>query len=112
LGGSPALNPFKSPSYPPRTHLLERGALEERLRSCDERILAAEQKLSTLGSDHRRADFERIYHQMVGARDQVAEAVRRLPMETGALYDEDKERYEQALQAFDRAWRRWDASGT
>lgn len=111
LRGSPALNPYRSPSYPPRTHLLERAALEESLRSCTERILAAEKKLSDLGSDPRRAELERIYHQLLGARDQVAEAVRRLPMETGALYEEDKERYEEAVHAFDRAWRRWDSAG-
>ena len=48
---------------------------------------------------------------MLGARDQVAETVRRLPLETGALYDEDKERYEDALAAFDRVYRRWEAVG-
>jgi hypothetical protein len=89
--------------------LLERAALEDSLRSCTERILTAERKLSVLGNDPRRAAFERIYHQMLGARDQVAETVRRLPLETGVLYHEDKERFEQALQAFDRVWRRWEA---
>jgi hypothetical protein len=110
LRGSPALSPYRSPSYPPGTHWLERAALEETLRSCTERILAAEKKLSDLGSDPRQADRERIYHQMLGACDQVAEAMRRLPMETGALYEEDKERFEEAVHAFDRAWRRWDSA--
>ena len=35
----------------------------------------------------------RLYHQMQGARDQVAEAVRRLPLEVGGLYHEDHERF-------------------
>jgi hypothetical protein len=110
LRGSPALSPYRSPSYPPRTHWLERAALEDHLRSCTERILAAEQKLSDLGGDPRRADLERIYHQLLGASDQVSEAVRRLPMETGPLYEEDKERLGEAVQAFDRLWRRWNSA--
>jgi len=108
--GAPAFSPYRSPTYPPRTHWLERAALEGRLGSCTERILAAEQKLSNLGSDPRRADLERMYHQLLGARDQVAEAVRRLPMETGPLYEEDQERLEEALQAFDRLWQRWNSA--
>src|SRR5581483_7019870 len=101
---SPSPNPYKSPTYPQRVHLHERGALEESLHSCEDRMQGVRQKLDTLGSHPRRADHERIYHQMLGARDQLAEAVRRLPLETGALYDEDKERYDQAVAAFDRAF--------
>jgi hypothetical protein len=47
---------------------------------------------------------------MLGACDQIAEAGRRLPLETGVLYEEDKERFAEAIQAFDRAWRRWDST--
>jgi hypothetical protein len=63
-----------------------------------------------LGSNPLRADFEPIDHPMRGARDQVAEALRRLPLEAGTLYAEDKERFEQAVQDFDRVWRQWEAS--
>jgi hypothetical protein len=108
-GVSPTANPYKSPTYPQRSHFHERGALEERLRSYEERIQAVRQDLDGLGSHPRRADYERIYHQMLGARDQIAEAIRRLPLETGALYDEDKERYEQAAAALERAFVRWEA---
>jgi hypothetical protein len=111
VSGLPAREPFKNPSYPQRVHFPERPALEERLRSCEEQLRTAEQRLSGLGSHPQRATFERLYHRMLGARDQVAEMVRRLPLEAGALYDEDKERYEQAVQAFDRTWRQWDAAG-
>jgi hypothetical protein len=106
-----ALDPFKNPSYPQRTHLLEREALEASLRSCEERLRTVQPKLAALGSDPRRGEFERTYHQMLGARDQIAETVRRLPLETGELYDEDKERFAQAVQAFDRVWRRWEGAG-
>ncbi len=109
--GSPARNPYKSPTYPQRVHFRERGTLEESLRSCEERIQAMRQKLDTLGNHPQREAYERIYHQMLGARDQIAETVRRLPLETGSLYDEDKERYEQAVAACNRAFGRWEAVG-
>ncbi len=34
-----------------------------------------------------------------------------MPMETGSLYDEDKERYEAAVAACERAFGHWDAIG-
>jgi hypothetical protein len=85
--------------------------LEERLRTCEERLLAARQKLDSLGHSPDRDGLERLYVQLLGARDQVAEAVRRLPLETGALYDEDRERYEEAVAAFERTYRRWESGG-
>jgi hypothetical protein len=103
--------PFKSPTYPPRVHFDERAELEQRLRSIEERIQAVRRKLDLLGNQPERAELERLYFQMLGARDQVAEEVRRLPLETGALYDEDKERYEEAVAAFERVYRRWEAGG-
>lgn len=103
--------PFKSPTYPPRVHFAERAEMEQTLSSIDERIQAARRKLETLGERPERARMDRILFQMLGARDQVAEAVRRLPLETGALYDEDRERYDQALAAFERTHRRWEAGG-
>lgn len=108
---SPALNPYKSPTYPPRVHLQEREALQKALVSCEERIRAIRLKLDTLASHPRRAEFERIYHQMLGARDQINETVRRLPLETGSLYDEDKERYAEAVAACERSYARWEALG-
>jgi hypothetical protein len=109
---SPAVNPFKNPTYPQRVHFHERAALEATLQSCNERVRAIDQKLAALSSHPRRAEFERSYHQLRGARDQLAEAVRRLPLETGTLYDEDKERFEQALAAFERVSRRLESGQT
>jgi hypothetical protein len=103
------LNPLKNPSYPQRTHLLERPRWQEVLRSCDDRIAQARQKLNVIGGSPGRAAFERLFAQMLGARDQVADAVRRLPLETGDLYEEDKHRVEQAVAALDRVFQRWDA---
>jgi hypothetical protein len=104
-----ALSPFKNPSYPPRVHFQERGALHEGLRSCEERLKKIGQRLDLLGNHPQKAAHERVYFQMLGARDQVADAIRRLPLETGALYDEDKERYEIAMAAFDRVYKSWDS---
>jgi hypothetical protein len=101
--------PWKNPSYPARTHWDERAALEQKLQLWDQKIGAAAQKLAVLGNAASRASHERIYHQMLGARDQLAEAVRRLPRETGALYHEDKERLAAAEAALQRLVQRWDA---
>jgi hypothetical protein len=101
--------PFKSPTYPPRTHFVERAELNERLRSIEERLQAVRRQLDADVGRPDRSGPERLYFQMLGARDQVAEAARRLPLETGALYDEDKERYTEALAAFERAYRRWES---
>jgi hypothetical protein len=105
------LDPYHNPTYPQRVHILERPELEKALRSCEERIVPVIKKLSALGNHPNRPTFERLYHQLLGARDQVAEAVRRIPLETGGLYREDKERFEQALAAFDRVLKRWVKAG-
>ena len=47
--------------------------------------------------------------QMIGARDQVADAAKRLPGECGDLYEEDQHRLHQAVAALDRIERQWKA---
>jgi hypothetical protein len=102
-------NPAKSPTYPQRVHFGERKELEERLWSWEEKIAAMRKKIATLGSHPLRSAYERLYHQMQGARDQMAEAIRRMPLETGTLYDEDRERLTNAEAALIRIVQRWDA---
>ncbi len=102
-------DPYKNPSYPQRVHLRERSHWQGVLKSCEDRIATARQKLSRLGNGPHQAVFERLYAQMLGARDQVADAVRRLPMETGDLYEEDRHRAEEAVAALDRVFQRWEA---
>ena len=106
-----AMDPAKNPSYPQRVHLTERQPLEEKLREWDEKIAAIGHKLAAMGSHPNRDAYERLYHQMQGARDQMAEAVRRMPLETGILYDEDRERLESAEAALSRLIQRWEAAG-
>jgi len=103
-----ASNPFENPSYPQRTHFAERAQLEETLRSCEQKISTVTGKLTALGNHPGRAAYERLFHQMQGARDQMADAVRRMPLETGDLYDEDHERFEAAVAALERLFQSWD----
>ena len=105
------VNPLKNPSYPQREHIHERAHWQGIVDSCEQRISSARQKLSVIASiSPGRAGFERLYAQMLGARDQVADAARRLPGETGDLYLEDRHRLEEAVAALDRVLRQWDAA--
>jgi hypothetical protein len=106
--GTRPADPFHNPSYPERTHLLDRAQLEIALRSCDERVKSALQKLNALRSHEQKSLYVRLYHQMQGACDQAAEAARRIPLEAGELYHEDQERFQQAMDALDRVWQRWE----
>ena len=102
-------NPLKNPSYPVRIHIGEKARWEEVLKTCEEKLTPARQKLKVLAANApERASFEKLYAQMLGARDQVAEAARRLPGEVGDLYEEDHHRLEQALAALDRVIKKWD----
>src|SRR5512135_522842 len=103
------VDPLKNPSYPQRVHIHERAHWQEILRRCEERIATARQKLDVIGDSPNRAAFERLYAQMLGARDQVADAARRLPGETGDLYEEDKHRLHEAVAALERTLQRWEA---
>jgi hypothetical protein len=103
-----AVDPRKNPSYPQRVHVHERAHWQQVLAQCEERIASARPRLSALDSSPKRAAFERLLAQMLGCRDQVADAARRLPMETGDLYEEDKHRLEEAVAALDRIVKKWD----
>ena len=100
--------PFRNPSYPLRDHFSERAQLVETLRASEERVSAARQKVEAGGSLAGNADAVRLYHQLLGVRDQIAECARRMPLETGGLYVEDAERLHQATAALERTWRRWE----
>jgi hypothetical protein len=104
-----ALDPYHNPSYTERTHLRERSQLESVLRGSEERIAGAIEKLSSISSDARQAELSKLYHQMQGARDQIAAAARRMLLEAGELYDLDKDRFQQASAALDRLWKRFEA---
>ncbi|WP_435017529.1 hypothetical protein TA3x_005143 [Tundrisphaera sp. TA3] len=105
-------DPKKNPSYPPRVHLHEKPKWLAELKEVENRIGYARQMLASLKNDPKRPSFERIYAQMQGARDQVADAVRRLPQETGDLYHEDHHRVADAQAALKRLFDRWESLTT
>jgi hypothetical protein len=106
-----AADPYHNPSYPKRTHFNEAAELHDAVRRCDERLESVYQTLFTLADGARKPDVVRLYHQLQGARDQIAETARRMPLEAGELYREDKERFDQATAAFERMWGRWEQAG-
>jgi hypothetical protein len=103
--------PYRNPSYPLRDHFSERAKLEEALSLATARVDAARRMLLAGGGAARSAQAVRLYHQLLGVHDQLAECARRMPLETGALYDEDLERFTQATAALNRTWQRWEQLG-
>ena len=104
-----APNSEKSPAYPNRVHLAERPRWEALLSEWDGRVASAREGLTGKSSGAGREESERLVVQMIGARDQLADAVRRLPMEVGHFYEEDHHRADHAVAALERLFRRWDA---
>ncbi|WP_145271576.1 hypothetical protein [Tautonia plasticadhaerens] len=97
----------KNPSYPQRVHVSQRPELEATLRRWDARIAEARRKLDVLGQSAERPKYDRLYAQMLGARDQLSEAVRRMPMEAGYLFEEDEHKLHEAVAALERLFRKW-----
>jgi hypothetical protein len=89
-------DPSRSPSYPQRVHIRERAQWQAVLADWDAKIAAATAR------GFKGADSARSLVQMAGARDQIADAVKRLPMEVGEMYEEDKHRLEEAVAALER----------
>lgn len=90
-------NPLRSPSYPQRTHIRERPQWLALLQSWDERIASARSSAKKTGDD-----ADKLFAQMSGARDQMRDAVNRMPMEVGDMYSEDKHKLEEAGAALER----------
>lgn len=99
----------KSPSYPQRVHIPERAQWQAKLKSWEERLASVAPRLASLPPGPEREVAEKIYAQMRGARDQLFDAVRRLPMEVGSLYEEDRLRADEAIAALERLFQRWPA---
>jgi hypothetical protein len=95
----------KSPSYPQRVHLKEKPQWQALLKTWEDRIAAVVRDRTAVDDGADRDSRGRLYAQMLGARDQLADAVRRLPMEVGFLYDEDRLRAEEAVAALERLFK-------
>jgi hypothetical protein len=106
------VDPFKNPSYPQRVHIHERAQWQAVLKTCEDTIVATRRKLDVLGDRHNRGRLTRLYAQMLGARDQVADAAKRMPGETGDLYIEDHHRLEEAVAALKRVEQAWKEEET
>lgn len=102
-------DPHTSPSYPRRVHVGERAHWQEVLRACEAKVARPRLELAMMPEGPRRDAAARLVAQMLGARDQVADAARRLPMEVGDLYEEDHHRLEEAVAALDRVLAQWEA---
>jgi hypothetical protein len=101
-------SPWRSPTYPQRVHIRERGQWLGILESWDARIREAGAILASMpAGDASRPVRERLYNQMLGGRDQIADAAKRLPTEVGDLYEEDRHRLEEAVAALERIFARW-----
>jgi hypothetical protein len=100
--------PGRSPSYPQRIHVRERPQWRAVLEKWEGRIRVAATTLETTPADHpSRPSRERMFNQMLGARDQIADAVRRLPGVVGVLYEEDRHKLDEAVASLERIFTRW-----
>ena len=97
-------DPWKNPSYPQRVHLKERSQWQAVLKTWEDRIAQARTELGARPADAAR---QKLFAQMLGARDQIASAAARMPMEVGELYEEDHHRLEEAVAALERLFARW-----
>jgi hypothetical protein len=96
-------DPRRNPSYPQRVHVRERPQWQALLKSWQDRVAAARAQRAAKGD---RADL--LLARMEGALDQIAEAVRRLPMEVGPMYEEDRHRVDEAVAALERLFKQWE----
>ena len=99
-------DPRRNPAYPRRTHTNEGPRWRGVLQAWDARIAAAAAKLPVTADPD---SMGYLYAQMLGARDQIAQAAGRLPQEVGDGYEEDHHLMELAIAALERVFRRWDA---
>jgi hypothetical protein len=97
-------DPRRNPSYPQRVHIRERAQWQAVLKTWQDRVANA---AAELPSKPDRAVADRLYAQMLGSVDQIADAAKRLPMEVGEMYEEDHHRLEEAVAALERLFARW-----
>ena len=90
------VDPLRNPSYPQRVHIRERAQWATILSDWDAKIATARARGGTGAESAKRSA------QMSGARDQIADAAKRLPMEVGEMYAEDRHKLEEAVAALER----------
>lgn len=103
------VDPRYNPSYPHRVHTDERARWNSLQREWAERVDAAAKKLESLKNGPKGEEAHRLFVQMSGSLDQIAEAALRLPTEVGSIYDEDRHLMHEAEVALKRLYDRWNA---
>lgn len=103
------VDPRYNPSYPHRVHTRERDRWNALTAEWTERVEAAATKLDNLMKGPKGEEAHRLFVQMIGSRDQIAEAALRLPTEVGSIYDEDRHLMHEAEIALKRLFDRWNA---
>lgn len=99
-----ANDPRCSPSYPQRVHIREKAEWAALLKTWEDRVASARRQLPSI-PDQAAASV--LLAQMTGSVDQIREAAKRMPGETGDLYDGDRFRLELAVSALERLFARW-----
>lgn len=89
----------RNPSYPQRTHVREKAHWDKVVADTAAQLAAARKRLQDKAD---QPDLQKTLFQMQGALDQIEDCARRLPGETGELYEEDHHRLDQAVASFSR----------
>lgn len=92
----------KNPTYPKRNHTTEGPKWMGLLAEWDAKIEALLKTVLTGKSLGEQGEKGKVLSQMVGARDQIRDAAKRLPRQVTHMYHEDHERLEQAVHALER----------
>ncbi|ADV61124.1 hypothetical protein Isop_0531 [Isosphaera pallida ATCC 43644] len=94
-------DPRRNPSYPAKIHAYEGPHWQAVVAQARSRVEAVRVALEGMAEAARQSKL-RLYHQMLGALDQIEDMAKRLPGEVGDLYAEDRHKLEEAQAALDR----------
>lgn len=92
----------KSPTYPKRNHTTEGPKWLELLAGWDAKIEELLKQVPAGSNLGELGEKGRILAQMIGSRDQIRDAAKRLPQQVTHMYHEDLERLEFAVAALNR----------
>jgi hypothetical protein len=97
----------KSPTYPKRNHTTEGPKWQDVLATWDAKIEPLVKAIPAGTSLGEMGEKGRVLAQMIGSRDQIRDAARRLPQQVTHLYHEDQERLEFAVAALERLFQKY-----
>lgn len=97
----------KNPTYPKRNHTTEGPQWAAVLEEWETKIAALLKAVPAGKSLGELGEKGRVLSQMVGARDQIRDAAKRLPREVSHMYHEDHDRLDQAVAALGRLFAKY-----